>query len=96
MIHLHYFYRISENNLRWPVGKVGCLYSPNCREHLFSESGLPTTFHSRKPRWCLSMKKGPGCRNPGPFFMLKHQRGLREWKVVGSPLSEKTLLLGLS
>ena len=42
MIHLHYFYRISENNLRWPVGKVGCLYSPNCREHLFSETQLPT------------------------------------------------------
>src|ERR671910_399517 len=25
------------------------------------------TLHSRKPRWCLSMKKGPGCRNPSPL-----------------------------
>jgi hypothetical protein len=38
MIHLHYFYKISEINLRWPVGKVDCLYSTNCREHQFSET----------------------------------------------------------
>src|SRR5215207_11748012 len=38
MIHVHYFLQFPENNLRWPIRVCCCLYSPSCREGLFSET----------------------------------------------------------
>src|SRR5215213_10462180 len=51
-----FFYEASENNLRWPIGKAGCLfYSPSCREG----------SHSRQLARAIGNYKAPGLFTEG-------------------------------
>jgi hypothetical protein len=40
MSHMHHFYVLLKNTLHLELG-VGCLYSPSCREGVFSETHIP-------------------------------------------------------